>query len=157
MDIPPHAPLTTSRLSFSKEQQHSTMMPNKAEITSDFLELDQQTLIDLEIFASKGEQSLFQFCDLTHTKGAKKALRQRMEKPPVNAERIRDVQLSLAFIIDTRDVFNRLPNSYIISRVEHYRNVALPVVVSQNLVEFAFTALSMWANNYHHVFRFCRT
>ena len=49
---------------------------------TDILILDQHTLKDLEIFASKAtENSLFKFCNLTRSDGGSDVLYRRMQAP----------------------------------------------------------------------------
>ncbi len=118
---------------------------------SEVLILDSHTLKDLEIFASEtGEASLFEFCNLSKTEGGARALRQRMERPWSNADRILSTQESLSFILAQRQAFEKLPSSYACSRVERYINEIFPVVEHENLLEFCFNAFSLWANDDRH-------
>lgn len=114
--------------------------------SSDVLVLDAHTFKDLEIFKSEtGDTCLFQFCNLSRTEGGAKVLRRRMEYPWSNADRIRDTQASVAFILANRPAFNMLPSAYTTSRTERYMHEMLPIVTHENLLEFAFGAFSLWA------------
>jgi DNA mismatch repair ATPase MutS len=118
---------------------------------SDVLLLDAHTLKDLEIFQSEtGESCLFQFCNLTRTAGGARVLRQRMENPWSNAERIHATQESLSFILAKRQAFTKLPSAYTTTRVDHYAHEVLPMVVQDNLLEFSLGAFSLWASHDRH-------
>lgn len=120
---------------------------------SDLLVLDPHTFKDLEIFASETEEaSLFQFCNLSRTKGGAKVLRRRMERPWSNAARIRATQESLSFILAHRAAFTKQPSAYNTNRVEHYAHDALPMVIHENLLEFSLGAFALWANHKRYYF-----
>lgn len=124
---------------------------------SDLLELDQHTLKDLEVFESEvGGVSLFQFCNLTSTKGGENVLRRRMERPWANPARIRATQKSLAFIIAEREAFKKLPSDFVINSVDSYAHDALPVVINDNLIEFTFGAFALRVNHEIHYFSILR-
>ena len=131
--------------------ESETLPLSRSEAESDVLVLDAQTLKDLEIFKSEtGEASLFEFCDLTRTRGGSKALRRRMEVPWSNADCIRATQESLSFILAQRHAFTELPSAYATSRVQHYADEVLPIVIHSNLLEFSLGAFSLWANHDTH-------
>ncbi len=117
---------------------------------STFLEIDEQTSADLEIFESSGGQSLFEFCNLTQTKGGERILRQRMEKPWAQAARIQATQQALGFIIERREQFRCLPTRFAAGGVESYLQAALPFASKNNRIEFTVEALSIWFNEESH-------
>lgn len=122
------------------------------------LALDAHTLKDLEVFdTDTGENSLFQFCDVTQTKGGAKALRQRMEKPWSNADHILATQASLIFILEHRKLFASLPSAYITNLVdEHYIHEILPTIVHENIFTFSLDVFMMWADHEKHRFSITR-
>lgn len=120
---------------------------------SDVLFLDAHTLKDLEIFASETEgASLFQFCNLSRTRGGAKVLRRRMEHPWSDAAHIRATQVSLSFILKHRQAFSNLPSVYATGRVARYAYELLPCVAHENALEFGFGAFSLWANHNRYYF-----
>ncbi len=122
-----------------------------SQIDSEILLLDAHTLKDLEIFKSEsGETSLFQFCNLTQTEGGARALRRRMERPWSRAAQIHATQESLAYILAQRQEFTKLPPAYVVRRAERYANEPLPIVTSDNLLEFSFAAFTLWATHDRH-------
>lgn len=124
-----------------------TATPGSSRAEPDVLVLDAQTLKDLEVFESETGTTLFEFCNLTRSRGGAKALRRRMERPWSSAARIRATQEALAFILTQRQAFDKLPSvAYITSRVEHYLQDMLAVVAQQNLLEFGFGAFELRIN-----------
>lgn len=124
---------------------------------ADILVLDANTLKDLEIFESETDgQSLFEYCNLTRTRGGAKVLRRRMALPWSNAERIRGTQEALCFIFAQREIFTKLPGAYATSRIEQYAHETLPVVTQENIFEFSLGAFSLWANNSRYYFSIVR-
>ncbi|MFT7243648.1 MAG: DNA mismatch repair protein MutS [Candidatus Azotimanducaceae bacterium] len=122
-----------------------------AESVSDILVLDAHTLKDLEIFLPEtAEKSLFDFCNLTRTKGGEKVLRARMERPFSNAARINSTQASVSFVHGHRAMFDRLSSTFVTSRTELYMREVLPIVAQGNIIEFGFDAFSLWANHSSH-------
>ncbi|MDA7775449.1 hypothetical protein N8993_14850, partial [Pseudomonadales bacterium] len=82
--------------------------------------LDAHTLKDLEIFSSEeGDATLFQFCNRARTEGGARRLKQRMELPSSNPERIRATQDAITFILANREAFTKLPSAYAASRTDH--------------------------------------
>ena len=93
--------------------------PDSAPHDSEVLELDADTKKDLNLFGSSSEpESLFEFCDRCRTDGGKMALRKRMANPWANAERIRDTQRSISFMLQHRELFGGLPSAYVTKNVE---------------------------------------
>lgn len=125
---------------------------------SNVLELDAHTLTDLEIFESKSEHKcLFQFFNLARTSGGAKELRRRMESPFSDPERILATQKSVSFILAQRQVFEILPSAYATNIVdEHYTHEILPIVTHENILEFGYEVLAMWANHDRHHFSIVR-
>lgn len=124
---------------------------------SDFLELDPQSIKDLEIFEpEEGGVSLFEFCDLTQTKGGHNELRRRMERPWANSVCISDTQKSLAFITANREAFENLPSDFSLNNVGAYLHDALPVVINDNLIEFTFSAFLLRITHVTHYFGILR-
>ncbi len=116
------------------------------------LVLDAQTFRDLEIFEPEaGGSSLFQFCNLTQTKGGAKVLRQRMERPWSEAENIRATQDSVAFIIANRKAFATQPTAFTTNLVDqHYMHEILPIITHENVIEFSIAVFAMWADHDKH-------
>ena len=111
--------------------------------------LDEQTLKDLEIFqAESGGTSLFSFCDFTRNHQGSRALMQRMRQPFSCADRIRAVQQSLAFIAENRSAFDHLPSFVTTELVENYFTRSLPLITSDNIIEFFFGVLEIRFGDY---------
>ena len=127
-------------------------------IESEFLVLDPQTYKDLEIFESEAAgTSLFEFCGFSQAMGAGKVLRRRMQRPWSSAERIRATQDSLAFIIEQREAFTKVPSAYVTNIVDqHYMQNILPLVTRENRLEFSFDVFAMWVNNDSHTYHITR-
>jgi len=124
---------------------------------SDFLGLDPQTIKDLEIFeAEEGALSLFEFCDLTQTKGGHNELQRRMERPWANSACISDTQKSLIFITANREAFKNLPSDFSLNNVGAYLNDSLPVVINDNLIGFTFSAFLLRITHVTHYFGILR-
>lgn len=137
----------------------SVSLPCKSEVfqklesqnDTDFLILDAHTKNDLVIFdGDSNEPSLFQFCNLTRSKGGSKVLRRRMERPWSRGSDIRTTQLSLLYILEHSEAFASLPSTYIPNRVDHYIRDALPIVTHANLVEFSIAAFLVRTENNRH-------
>lgn len=125
------------------------------ETASSGLLLDAHTLDDLEIFGNNANgPSVFKLCNFTRTEGGKEVLKRRMRTPWSEAEKIRQTQRSLTFIMQRRTAFKKMP-SYIIDHVEQYGREVLLMVTQLNSVEFVLGALSLKINNERH-FRFIR-
>ena len=87
----------------------------------DVMVLDAQTLKDLEIFEAETDgTSLFDLCDFTRNLQGARALKNRMQRPWSNPDRIRNVQDSLLFIQENRKAFNNLPTFVTTELVENY-------------------------------------
>ena len=125
---------------------------------SNVLELDAHTLKDLEIFESGAEHKcLFEFCNLTRTNGGAKMLRRRMESPSSDFDSILATQKSVSFILAHRAAFVILPSAYVANIVDqHYTHEILPLVVHENIVEFSYEVVAMWANHDRHHFSIVR-
>lgn len=138
---------------------NTNLYPTAAEIPQDsssnkYLELDSQTINDLEIFtAAKGGVSLFKFADLTRSEGGSKCLRRRMEQPWADATSILATQDALKFILANRNAFKRLPSGYATLSVDKYQREILPTVVSNKATGFAFGAFSIWSTENAHYFK----
>lgn len=118
------------------------------EASTDVLVIDSQTFKDLEIFKSEAaETCLFDFCNLTRAAGGARALRRRMERPWSSSERIRRTQESLAFILEQRRTFAKLPPAYTTERAERYVKEVLPVVTQENPLAFSLGAFALWLDD----------
>jgi DNA mismatch repair protein MutS len=106
--------------------------------------MDDQTFKDLEIFeASGGGRSLYDLIAQTKTTGGAKVLWERMKRPWASAERIRGVQQSLAYILEHRTAFARLPSDLVTLEVDSYLKAGLPLVVSDSRFEIFLGALEV--------------
>jgi DNA mismatch repair protein MutS len=123
-------------------------------LDTDILVLDQHTIKDLEIFTpDSAEQSLFQFCNLTRSSGGAGVLRRRMENPWSSVARIRHTQEAIAFIIEQREAFAKMPTAYATSRTYTYLHEVMPAVTENNLIEFSLNAFSLWSSHNRYYFR----
>ena len=113
------------------------------------LTIDEATQKDLEIFSSE-QTSLFEFCNRTRTFGGARVLKKRMGEPFSNEKDINNVQSSLKFILDNRDLFKKIPSAFMADRVDQYTHDILPVVTQQSRLEFTAAALSLWMNHDRH-------
>lgn len=120
--------------------------------------LDAQTVTDLEIFEpGTGGVCLFQFCNLTQTKGGAKVLRRRMEQPWSDAARIRATQESIAFITAQREAFANQPTAFTTNLVDqHYMHEIIPIITHKNVVEFSIAVFAMWADHEKHRYAITR-
>lgn len=110
---------------------------------SGIMQLDAQTLKDLEIFKSEtGGSSLFDFCNFTRNKKGSKVLQRRMEKPWSDSVAIRNTQQAITFIISHRQSFDPLPSYVTTETVENYFYGVLPLT-GDNVLEFGIGALEM--------------
>ncbi len=124
---------------------------------SEFLGLDAHTFKDLEIFESEtGDASLFDFCNLSRTRGGAAALRRRMKHPWSNADRIRSTQESISFITAQRQAFITLPTAYVSGGAEAYMQEILPALDYRNQLDFALGAFQIWFNHDSHYFSIVR-
>lgn len=115
----------------------------------DYLQLDQPTLKDLEVFDSE-QTSLYSFCNQTRTFGGARVLRKRMSQPFSNEQDIRRVQQSISFIAENRESFNLMPSAFMADKVDQYSHDVLPIVLQTGHIEFTFAALSIWLNHDRH-------
>ena len=128
--------------------------PTASQIDTDFLGLDEHTILELEVFESKDGASLFQFCNLTRTKGGESVLKRRMQRPWASASRIRETQCSIAYIIENRELFEKLdPGSlgFVTGSIDTYLHAPLPTIVHDNFIEFAYGAIWLYASDAYHV------
>lgn len=109
----------------------------------DEMVMDPPTYRDLEIFECDTAPSLFDLCNTTHTEGGAKALTARMKKPWNRADKIREVQESLAFIRAHRAAFDKLPSTLVTFTAEEYLTGALPIASSERRLEFLFEAIAI--------------
>ena len=120
----------------------------------DVMQLDTVTQRDLEVFASpSGGKTLLEFCDYTRTSGGNKALIRRLQQPWSSAEKILQSQQAIFFVAKNLALFQNLPSSFLLRRVEMYHQEILPIVEHDNLVEFTIEAISIWASNIRHYLR----
>jgi DNA mismatch repair ATPase MutS len=95
--------------------------------------MDDHTWKDLEIFQARGAgRTVHDLLSVTRTTGGSRVLRQRMERPPSSAHRIREVQDSVKYIIAHRRSFDCLPSEVVVHGVVEYLNGGLPSVRSTN-------------------------
>lgn len=121
------------------------------------MEIDQQTLLDLDVFESAtGQPSLFEYCNLAKSEGGARILRKRMQHPWSDPERIRDTQLSIAAILAQPSAFQSLPSAFTTGRVTRYLNEILPIVTQQNTFEFGLASFTLWANHPTHYLSIAR-
>lgn len=115
----------------------------------DVLALDEQTFKDLEVFESATSgQSLFDFCNLTRTKGGATVLKKRMEQPFARLDRILAAQEAVCFVQEYRAEFEILSSlSFTTLCVDRYVNDYLEVITSDNPIEFGIAALTLRVNN----------
>jgi DNA mismatch repair ATPase MutS len=109
----------------------------------DEMVMDLPTYRDLEIFECESAASLFELCNSTSTEGGAKALTARMKKPWNRADKIREVQESLAFIRANRAAFDKLPGTLVAFAAEEYLGGALPIAASEKRFEFLFEAIAI--------------
>lgn len=115
----------------------------------DVMVLDAQTLKDLEIFEAETDgTSLFDLCDFTRNLQGARALKNRMQRPWSNPDRIRNVQDSLLFIQENRKAFNNLPTFVTTELVENYFTRSLPLITSSNIIEFLYHLLEIRFGDY---------
>lgn len=134
-------------------------LPTTSHTGSEFLGLDDHTLLELEVFESSEGASLFQLCNMTNSKGGERALERRMRQPWADPCRIRDTQRTIAYIIDNRalfDAFHAGNLRYVTGSIETYMHAALPSVIADNLVEFTVSAISLYSNQANHYFSIAR-
>lgn len=115
------------------------------QINSDFLGLDAHTILELEVFESSEGASLFQFCNMTRTKGGESVLERRMKHPWASPYRIRETQKSITYIVENRQLFDSLHAGnlrFVTGNIDTYMHAALPTVVADNFVEFTIGAIS---------------
>lgn len=116
---------------------------------SELLVLDDQTFQDLEIFESEMEGgSLFDFCNHTRNHKGAGVLRARMRRPFSSPARIIAAQESVAFLKDNLHLFERLPTFATTDLVENYIHGILPLVVSNNAVEFFLDMMDIRFGDY---------
>jgi len=128
--------------------------PTTDQSSTDYLGLDEHTLLELEIFESKDGASLFQYCNLTRTKGGESALRRRMRSPWASADRIRATQSSITYIIENRDVFKKFETGnlgFVAGSIDTYLHAALPIVVHDKFIDFTYEAIWLYASDPYHV------
>ena len=83
--------------------------------------VDRHTLKDLEIFtAQDGGPGLFDRLDRTNTRGGAAALRRRFHEPRASVQEIVRVQRSIRFILERRELFQRIPVQFVIAGFELY-------------------------------------
>jgi DNA mismatch repair protein MutS len=115
----------------------------------DVMVIDSQTLKDLEIFQTESAgTSLFDLCDFTRNLQGAQALKNRMQRPWSNPDRIRSVQDSLLFIQANRKAFDTLPTFVTTELVESYFTRALPLSTSSNILEFIYDLLEVRFGDY---------
>ena len=132
-------------------EDSSSSVESSQNTADECLILDAHTLKDLEIFSSEeGDATLFQFCNRARTEGGARRLKQRMELPSSNPERIRATQDAITFILANREAFTKLPSAYAASRTDHYAHEVMPIVIEENPVEFTVGAFALWANHSSH-------
>lgn len=122
----------------------------------DEMVMDPHTYRDLEIFESEAAPSLFDLCNTTRTVGGAKALTERMKKPWNRADKIRDVQESLAFIRATRPVFDHLPGALVAHESEEYMTGGLPLATSEKRIEFIIEALGIRFGDFRYYSKIVR-
>jgi len=128
----------------------TTQQLTRSQSEADSLILDAHTLKDLEILHATGHrESLFEFCNQTRTEGGAQILKQRMQRPWSNPERILTTQKSISYIIKHREAFKKLP-AYITQSVENYQRGILLMVTEDNKVEFTIGAFLLWVNHDRH-------
>ncbi|MGQ9427230.1 MutS-related protein [Gilvimarinus sp. F26214L] len=126
---------------------------------SDFLGIDAHTFLELEIFESEEGKSVFEFCNLTRTKGGEAVLEKRMRHPWAKACQIRDTQCSVAYIIENRTLFDIVHEPglrYVTGTIDTYMHAAVPVIAATNVFEFTFQAASLYVNDTNHFYTITR-
>ena len=119
------------------------------------LELDAQTLRDLEVFeSSQPGVSLFDLCNHTRGKSGARALRTRMARPWSSPERIVSVQLSLQCILEHQAIFELLPTYVTAQIVDRYFSGTLPGLLGENFFDFGIGLIDLMltdSRRYHMI------
>jgi DNA mismatch repair ATPase MutS len=134
-------------------------IPTANQCDTDFLGIDAHTQFELEIFESKSGASLFEFCNLTQTKGGELALRRRMQRPWATAARIRETQASITYIMENRQLFDKFnPGNlgFVTGSIDTYMHAPLPIIDRQNVFEFTYTAIWLYASDPYPVAKIAR-
>jgi DNA mismatch repair ATPase MutS len=117
----------------------------------DRLAVDEETARDLEIFKATGAgPSVFALLSLTKTDGGSSALRARMKKPWSSAQRIREGQDSIRYILAHRAAFDCVPPQVTALGVSEYLNGGLPVETSRNPFVVFYEAVSIRLGEFRH-------
>ncbi len=112
--------------------------------------LDPPTQKDLEIFETDSDaDSLYDFCNFTRTEGGSKLLRKRMERPWCEAAAIRSTQQSVAFILENREAFKKLPTRFA-QNVEIYQRQILLGVTRKGWFRASLQGLNVYYNHDRH-------
>ncbi len=110
------------------------------------MQIDRQSLNDLEIFKDKGYgQNLFEFLDNTQTNGGKDFLKKIFRNPSSNIKTIRKRQQLIKFIIKHPDIFEQIPSRTIMNRVEVFFYSKAPVSSQTNAFAGWFHGLFLMA------------
>ncbi|MEM7217994.1 MAG: hypothetical protein AAF515_06485 [Pseudomonadota bacterium] len=112
---------------------------------ADRLLLDEQTMLDLDLFDS--ERSVFNYLNRCATLGGEAALQRRMRAPAADADAILATQSALTFVNDHRPAFAALPSGYLVMTVDKYLRDSVPVISTTNRVEFMLEASSLRAGD----------
>ncbi|HSW28204.1 MAG TPA: hypothetical protein VLH75_01810 [Longimicrobiales bacterium] len=121
-----------------------TAIPEPRGLAEDRLAIDDQTARDLEIFTARGAgYSVQGLLSLTKTAGGAAVLSARMTEPWSSADRIREVQASIRYIIAHRAAFNCLPSEIVAHGASEYLFGGLPVEYSTNPLVVLIDALSI--------------
>ena len=117
------------------------------------MQIDEQTIRDLEIFeATGGEASLFDLLNRCRTAGGTDALRARFRRPLSRAAEIQAVQDSLRHIGEHRPAFDHLPESAQLTALEVDLHSNLPVLTRTTGLDALVEALTFRYGD-HKVFR----
>lgn len=98
--------------------------------------------------------SLFQFCNATQTQGGEKALQRRMKQPWAKAEQIHATHTAINFIISQPNLFKKFDESnlgFVAGSIDAYLYAALPLIVYENTIEFAYSAAALYASDAYHI------
>lgn len=107
------------------------------------MQIDEQTIRDLEIFeATGGAPSLFDLLNRCRTAGGADALRARFRRPLSRADEIQAVQDSLRHIGAHRAAFDHLPESAQLTALEVYLHSNLPVLTRTTGLDALIEALT---------------
>ena len=113
-------------------------------LNPDELQMDRQTYRDLEVFETQGSApTLFDLLNRTRTAGGAKVLRGRLRRPWSKLSRIHSVQNALNHIIQHRAAFDLLPSDGTIANLEQYSHSGLPLIITENRVEFVLEAMQV--------------